>query len=125
MNVLKWITIPIEYGLKSKTGTLAMIELIEKKKSGLIQLCRKHRVKKLELFGSAALGEFQKGKSDLDFLVEFLPLEEGQYANAYFGLMEDLESIFNCPVELVMPTTIKNPYFIAGIQNSRITLYAA
>ena len=112
-------------GTKFKTGTWAMIELIEKKKARLIQLCRKHRVKKLELFGSAALGDFQEGKSDLDFLVEFLPLAEGQYANAYFGLLEDLESILNCPVELVMPTTITNPYFIEGIRKSRITLYAA
>jgi hypothetical protein len=59
----------------------------------LIALCRRHRVRRLDLFGSAATGAFDPERSDLDFLVEFEALEPGTYFDAYFGLREGLESV--------------------------------
>ena len=56
----------------------------------------------LELFGSAAAGQNRPDDSDLDFLVEFAPLPSGTYADAFFGLMESLESLFGQPVDLVV-----------------------
>jgi predicted nucleotidyltransferase len=88
-------------------------------------LCRRYRVRRLELFGSAATGRFQPGKSDLDFLVEFEPLPAGTYADTYFGLMEAFEELFGRPVDLVVAAAIRNPYFRQSVERTRQLLYAA
>jgi tRNA nucleotidyltransferase (CCA-adding enzyme) len=49
-----------------------MIDLIQKHRSDLEELCRTHDVKMLAIFGSAAEGTFDAERSDLDFLVDFL-----------------------------------------------------
>lgn len=101
-----------------------MNELIKRHQQAIEDLCRKHSVSRLELFGSAAAGVFDPQSSDLDFLVEFLPLEEGRYADAYFDLLFDLENLFGRAVDLVMPTAIRNPYFLQAVNRHRELLYA-
>ena len=102
-----------------------MIELIEKHRTELAALCRQHRVKTLDVFGSAADGTFDPARSDLDFLVDFLPVEEGQIAPDYFGLLHALEDLFRCKIDLVMERAIRNPYFRRGVNDSRRMIYAA
>ena len=63
--------------------------------------------------------------SDLDFLVEFEPLPEGGYADAYFCLQEALHVLFRKSVDLVVTSAIRNPYFRQSVDASRIPLYAA
>ena len=65
----------------------------------LDQLCRRHRVQRLDLFGSATTGRYRREGSDLDFLVEFQPTETpGARANAYFGTCwKALKSSSNVP----------------------------
>ncbi|MFN7137101.1 MAG: nucleotidyltransferase family protein [Thermomonas sp.] len=87
-------------------------------------VCRRHHVRKLELFGSAARGQAGMG-SDYDFLVEFAPLPPGGYADAYFGLLEDLQKLLDSPVELVVERAIRNPYFRQAVQAHREPVYAA
>ena len=89
------------------------------------QLCRRYRVRRLELFGSAVSGQFDPDTSDLDFLVTFEELEPTAYADAYLGLYEDLTALFARRIELVSTTAITNPYFLESIQRHRQTLYAA
>ena len=48
-----------------------MIALIAEKKDRIAEHCRRLNVKRLEVFGSAARGDFDPEKSDIDFLVEF------------------------------------------------------
>ena len=91
----------------------------------LEQLCRQHYVQRLDLFGSAAAGTYRLGESDLDFLVEFKPLPPGAYADTYFGLLEALERLFGQPVDLVVASAIKNPYFRQSVEQTRAPLYAA
>lgn len=103
-----------------------MIRLIEDNREAIKDLCTRYRVRRLEVFGSALTGEgFHSGRSDLDFLVEFLPLKQGEYADAYFGLLEAFEDLFNRHVDLVMPGAIKNPYFLESVNKNRKVLYAA
>jgi uncharacterized protein len=72
-----------------------MINLIETKQEAITKLCEQFHVKRLELFGSARSDERFDGRdSDLDFLVEFLPLKPGERADTYFGLLEELEALF-------------------------------
>ena len=71
-----------------------MVSLIERYRVQVARLCEQYRVQRLDLIGSAASGEFDPSRSDLDFLVEFLPLQPGQHADAYFGLLHGLEDLF-------------------------------
>ena len=103
-----------------------MIALIDENRAALGYLCEQYRVRRLELFGSALTDDrFDGDGSDLDFLVEFLPLESGQRADAYFGLLEALEALFHRPADLVVTKAIKNPYFLQAIDGERELLYAA
>lgn len=103
-----------------------MVSLIEDNYDALKGLCVQYLVRRLELFGSALTGkEFDTEDSDLDFLVEFLPLREGEYADTYFDLLEAIENLFNRHVDLVMTGAIKNPYFLESINKNRKVLYAA
>jgi uncharacterized protein len=79
----------------------------------------------LELFGSAAKNGILSADSDVDFLVEFQPLQSGEHADAYFGLLAELELLFQRNVDLVMARAITNQYFLAAIDDSRTLLYAA
>ena len=60
-----------------------------------------------------------------DFLVEFLPLHEGEHADAYFGLLEGLQALFGRSVDLVMTVAVRNPYFLEAVAGSREVVYAA
>jgi len=101
-----------------------MIDLIEKRRGKINALCRSHHVQRLELFGSAADDTFVPGRSDLDFLVEFLPLKGGQHADAYFGLLFGLEDLFKRKIDLVIPSAIRNPYLLKAINEQRKVVYA-
>lgn len=102
-----------------------MNRAVEERRAELEALCRRYRVRRLELFGSAATGVERPGQSDLDFLVEFEPLPPGAYADAYFGLLEDLERLFGRPVDLIVASAIRNPYFRESVERTRTMLYAA
>lgn len=102
-----------------------MTSPIDSHRDELTGLCRRFRVRRLELFGSAARGEFDPEKSDLDFLVEFEDLPTADYADAYFSLLESLTALFDHPVDLVVSSAVRNPYFRAGIEKNRSLLYAA
>ena len=88
-------------------------------------LCRRYHVRKLELFGSAASGEFDPDTSDIDFLVTFEDLDPAVYADAYLGFYESLTTLFDHRIELVSETAITNPYLLESIRGNRQTLYAA
>jgi hypothetical protein len=102
-----------------------MNSLIEAHHREIDDLCSRFRVKRLEIFGSAATGGFKPGTSDLDFLVEFGPCDPRQRADAYFGLLAALEDLFRCKVDLVEVGAIRNPYFLRSVNESRALLYAA
>ncbi len=102
-----------------------MISLIEEHRAQLFSLCRKYDVRRLDLFGSAARGDFKPATSDLDFLVEFNDLSTQNAADRYLGLMLDLEDLFGRKVDLVSARAIRNPYFQQVVDRTRIPLYAA
>lgn len=104
---------------------ITMQPFIEARRKELTNLCRRHHVRRLEIFGSAATGDFEPGTSDLDFLVEFEELQPSAYADAYFGLQESLSALYQRPVDLVSPAAVHNPYFLRSIEQTRALLYAA
>ena len=101
-----------------------MIPEIAERRADLEGLCRRFGVRRLEVFGSAATGEFRAEDSDLDLLVEFDAASAGA-ADRYFGLLESLEQLFGLPVDLVVASAIKNPYFRESVERTKTLLYAA
>ena len=97
--------------------------VISERTADLAQLCRRYRVRRLDLFGSAATARGLTETSDLDFVVEFEPLPAGVYADTYFGLLEALQQLFNKPVDLVVESAIRNPYFSEAVEATRATIY--
>jgi uncharacterized protein len=102
-----------------------MNQLIESRISELADLCRRHHVARLDLFGSAATGAVGHPSGDLDFFVEFDPLEPAEHADAYFGLLFALEDLFCMPIDLIETGAVRNPYFLHSANQSRTLLYAA
>jgi uncharacterized protein len=89
-------------------------------------LCEKYRVKRLTLFGSAVKGTFDEATSDVDFVVEFEwhpdPVERGR---RWTDLWEELKDLFGRDIDLVVASTIRNPYIAKSIERAHIDLYAA
>lgn len=90
----------------------------------LAALCRKHRIRKLSLFGSAARGEQSPG-SDVDLLVEFEP-DGGASLLDMPGLQDELSALFGGrKVDLATPEILDNPFRRKTILPELMTLYAA
>ena len=104
-----------------------MIETLEAKRAELQELCLRYRVRRLDVFGSAATGQgFDPQCSDLDFLVEFEPDQDlGPWLSHYFEFQGELERLFGRSVDLVMASALKNPFFVREVNRTRRPLYAA
>ena len=100
-----------------------MITLLAEHIEGLAELCRRHQVQRLDLFGSATSGQFDPLTSDLDFLVTFQPNAQVGYTGTFFQLKDELERLFERPVDLVFDIEFRNPHFRAAVEESRTPLY--
>jgi predicted nucleotidyltransferase len=103
---------------------MAIGEFLTERTRDLPALCARHHVQSLELFGSAANGDFT-ADSDVDFLVQFQPMSPGDHARAYLELLESLQELFGRPVDLIEVNAIENPYFLKRVNESRKLVYAA
>ena len=103
-----------------------MTPLVESHRASIQDLCRRFGVRRLELFGSAATEAFDPARSDLDFLVEFLPGQQlGPWLRHYFAFQAELARLFGRPVDLVLSGAVRNPYFRKELDRTRTVLYAA
>ena len=104
-----------------------MVAVLEETRPQIAELCRKYGVRRLDVFGSAASAEdFDTTRSDFDFLVEYPPNHQfGPWLSEYIAFKQALEEVLDRPVDLVMSTAPRNPYFIREMQRTRQCLYAA
>ena len=102
-----------------------MITLVQDKREAIVELCRRHGVVRMDVFGSALRDDFHPGESDVDLLVEFSDREPYALALAYFDLLDELKVLLGTEVDLVMAGAVKNRYVRAEIENTRQLLYAA
>jgi uncharacterized protein len=98
-----------------------MLPVIQSKREELDELCRRFQVKRMELFGSAARGDFDPERSDLDFFVEFERLPPAKYMDAYFSLKEALELMFGRPVDLVSASRGRRKVRFFGLSTKPIS----
>lgn len=100
------------------------MKLIEMNLHRIFDLCRKHKVKSLAVFGSILTERFNE-QSDVDLLVDFEPIDHANfdYVNNYFGLRDALEHIFNRKVDLIEEKGLRNKYFIANVSRTKQMIY--
>ena len=96
-----------------------LLEEVINRKPEIENACWRLRVRRSELFGSAAGAEGMKQARDFDFLVGLGDAAPIEYADAYFSLRELLESLFDRPVDLGTEASISNCYFREGIDRTR------
>ena len=89
----------------------------------IVDLCQRYGVERLELFGSANSADFNVKSSDFDFLVELDKNYSGSLARRWVEFADALESLLGCPVDLVNPRYIRNPYFAQAVNASRTMIY--
>jgi hypothetical protein len=99
-----------------------MEKSVEKNLPKIKELFTKYGVIRAFLFGSAATDKFNS-KSDVDFLYTFSDdLDYEIYGTNYFNLVNDLEQLLKKQVDLVAEKTLKNPYLIESINETKIQL---
>lgn len=99
-----------------------VIPLVNDKQAEIAVLCRRYGVVRLELFGSAAKGSFDAENSDLDFVVDLGPYDPN-IATRYIRLADDLEALFGRPVDLLTVRSIRSPYFMDELNETRQVIY--
>ncbi|MGL5510852.1 MAG: nucleotidyltransferase family protein [Microcoleaceae cyanobacterium] len=76
--------------------------LLENKRQEILEITNRYGASNVRVFGSVARGE-DTTQSDIDFLIELKPdcslLEQ-------IGLMQSLEDLLECKIDLVEPDTL-------------------
>jgi uncharacterized protein len=98
------------------------MKILDYKIEHIIKLCKTHRVSRLFVFGSILKESFNE-YSNIDLIVDFDYISLKDYADNYFDLKEQLESIFNRPVNLLEEQAIKNPYLKKEIEKEKLLIY--
>lgn len=100
-----------------------MINIISSNIGTIRELFQKHKIEKAYVFGSAASGNFTQS-SDIDFLVKFKsgidPLEKGEL---WWDLHDTLRDLFNREIDIVTENSLKNPYFIKELDETKELIY--
>ena len=89
----------------------------------IFSLCRKHKVRKLYVFGSVLTPGFNE-HSDVDVLVDFnTEINHDNYADNYFDFYHALKTLFGRDVELVDESSVRNPYFKEELEETKYLIY--
>ena len=104
-----------------------MTSIVQEKIPQLVELCKKYRVDRMYLFGSAARGtDFDPETSDFDFLVSFseelAPEDRGEN---FFELMWALDELMGRQVDLLTEKQLTKPRLIESINRDKQLIYEA
>ena len=89
--------------------------------AGLAELCRRHRIRRLALFGSRLHGD-PRPDSDIDLVVEFEP--GTAVGLRFFRIQEELSAFFGLPVDLSTARSL-SPRFREQVLQEAVGLYDA
>ena len=102
-----------------------MIPDVAERAAELPEICRRHHVARLDVYGKAVTADTLTENDKLSFLVDFQPDLDGvAYADAYFGLLETLEELFGLHVKLMTTYALAtNPYARPIEEATKVKLY--
>jgi predicted nucleotidyltransferase len=87
----------------------------------LQDLCRRHGIRRLSLFGSRLRGE-ARPDSDVDLLVEFQP--GASVGLRFFRIQDELGGLFGHPVDL-STSGFLSPHFRDQVEKESVPIYEA
>jgi len=64
-------------------------------------VCQKYGVSELAVFGSVLRDDFDPQRSDVDFLVQFIDNDAGDWGSKYMDMREELEGMLDRKVDVV------------------------
>ena len=102
-----------------------MQDFIASKRDEIAEICRKHHVRRLSVFGSAVREDFDPAKSDVDIIVEFEDLPIEQYSDNKWALHDELATKFDRKIDPLTWKSLRNPVILSEVENTAETLYAA
>jgi predicted nucleotidyltransferase len=89
----------------------------------VIKVLKEHKVKSAYAFGSVCTAHFNS-KSDIDLLIAFAegldPLKKGQ---SIWDLEDALSKLLHREVDIVTENSLKNPYFIKELNETKVRIY--
>lgn len=98
------------------------MDIINQNRENILNLCYKHKVSHLFVFGSVLSDKFNN-TSDIDLIVDFKDVDLYDYADNYFDLKFELEKLFHRDVDLLEEKAIQNPYLRQSIDSSKQLIY--
>jgi hypothetical protein len=98
------------------------MSIVDKNIDKIQDLCLKHKVAKLFVFGSILSDRFERS-SDIDFLVDFQGVDLYDYADNYFDLKTSLEKLLKRQIDLLEDKAVRNPYLRQSIDSSKQLIY--
>lgn len=101
-----------------------MIEIVQRNLAAITALCRKHGVARLYLIGSAARGDFDEARSDIDFLVEYTESARLDWC-AGLELKDALSVLLGREVDMIESRCVRNPVVRASMERTKVPLYDA
>ncbi|MDE3205798.1 MAG: nucleotidyltransferase family protein [Acidobacteriota bacterium] len=88
------------------------------RRAEVLEVCARHGASNVSVFGSVARGE-QDGESDLDLVVD---IEDGRSLFDLAGLIDDLEDLLGCPVNVVEHCMLKDDTFGRAVRHDAVPL---
>jgi len=98
------------------------MDIINQNRENIQDLCQKHKVAHLFVFGSVLSDRFSNA-SDIDLVVDFKDVDLYDYADNYFDFKFELEKLFHRDVDLLEEKAIQNPYLRQSIDSSKQLIY--
>lgn len=103
-----------------------VITVVEKNIDQIRALGRAFGVTRLEVFGSACTSEYEPGRSDVDFLVEYPQgYDFGPWLARVQELDEALSALLGLEVDLVTASALGNTWFRSEVEKTRKVIYDA
>lgn len=89
----------------------------------LIEICERHQVSKLFVFGSVITGEFDLEESGIDLIVELAQMSPEEKGDHLIDLWDELEALFQKKVDLLTDQPIKNPFLKESVEKTKLLIY--
>jgi len=112
--------------LTAKPNRMREIEQIPVLKDSIpaiIEICERHHVLKLYVFGSVITAKFDPDRSDIDLIVELAPMPSEEKGEHLLDLWDELEELFQRKVDLLTDQPIKNTFLKKNIEKTKLLIY--
>ena len=102
-----------------------MNKSIHKNSEVMTALCKRFKVKRLEIFGDGVHSDAEKDREEIGFVVDFHDVGESWGGvESYYGLKRALEAVFYHEIGYFTPEALKrSPYLRSDVEKTKVLFY--